>query len=131
MLSHLGGLMQLGNDIFDVWEDFHSDTKTAATTCVSIEQLWKKFSADLCTLFELAEKTSYSNEQINRFLNIISLALARVFVCLDQFEKLENTTNNKFQIEKYSRKQLICDMQKPKNQIKAVRYFIDISVIRA
>ncbi|MFO7719901.1 MAG: hypothetical protein R6W85_05600, partial [Gillisia sp.] len=50
---------------------------------------------------------------------------ARVFVCLDQFEKLEITTGNKFQIEHYSRKQLICDMQRPKNQLKALHYFIE------
>ena len=125
MLSHLGGLMQLGNDIFDVWEDFHSGTRTAANTCISIQQLRNDFSADLNTFFELVKKTSYPQKQVNRFLNIISLALARVFVCLDMFEKLEFTTVNKFQIEKYSRKQLICDMQKPKNQLKALRYLID------
>ncbi|CAM4153789.1 class 1 isoprenoid biosynthesis enzyme [Gillisia limnaea] len=130
LVSHLGGLMQLGNDVFDVWEDFHSGTKTSANTCFSIQQLRKDFSADLSTLFELAEKTSYSKKQIERFLNIISLALARVFACLDQFEKLEINTNNKFQIDKYSRKQLICDMQKPKNQIKAMRYFIDNPAIK-
>lgn len=125
LLSHLGGLMQLGNDIFDVWEDFHSGTKTAANTCFSIQQLRQDFSEDLNTFFKLVEKTSYSKKQTYRFSNIISLALARVFVCLDQFEKLEITTDNKFQTEKYSRKQLICDMQKPKNQLKALRYFID------
>lgn len=125
MISHLGGLMQLGNDIFDVWEDFHSGTKTAANTCFSIQQLRRDFSADFKTFFQLADKTSYSKKQVKRFSNIISLALARVYVCLDQFEKLEISTNNKFKIERYSRKQLICDMQKPKNQLKATRYFID------
>lgn len=129
MISHLGGLMQLGNDIFDVWEDFHSGTKTAANTCFSIQHLRKDFSADLNIFFELVNKTSYPKKQINRFSDIISLALARVFVCLDQFEKLEITTNNKFQIEKYNRKQLICDMQNPKNQLKALRYFIENPVV--
>lgn len=43
LLFHLGGLMQLGNDIFDTWEDFHAGIATAASTSNSIEQLRADF----------------------------------------------------------------------------------------
>lgn len=46
-LYHLGGLMQLGNDIFDVWEDHLSETQTAATICKNINELRSHFLMNL------------------------------------------------------------------------------------
>ncbi|QED37607.1 hypothetical protein FK178_07655 [Antarcticibacterium arcticum] len=127
LLSKLGGLMQLGNDIFDVWEDHREGTVTAATQCKNIPQLRKIFHNDLMKVYELASLTPYPRKQIHRFLQIITLALSRVFVCLDQFEVLQHQTGNIFSIEDYERKQLICDMQKPANQLKAIKYYLKTS----
>jgi len=124
MLFHLGGLMQLGNDIFDVWEDFKEETQTMATRCTTIAELREAFKKELDLFYNLAFETPYPRKQISRFLKITTLALARVFVCLDQFEDLECSSRNRFRIENYSRKQLICDMQKPVNQLKAIKYYL-------
>jgi len=123
-LYHLGGLMQLGNDIFDVWEDHQSNTLTAATICTEINELRTHFLKELKESFRLGRKMNYDKRRIKRFLKIISLAISRVFVCLDQFENLQSSTGNKFIIEKYSRKQLICNMQKISNQFKAMGWFL-------
>lgn len=124
LLYHLGGLMQMGNDIFDVWEDHGAGISTIATRCRNIKELRENFSNKYAETFRLAYNTPYRKKNIRQFLQISSLALGRVFVCLDQFEKLQATTNNEFQLRSYSRKQLICDMQKPKNQWKAINYFL-------
>lgn len=124
MLFHLGGLMQLGNDIFDVWEDFKEETQTMVTGGTTIAELREAFKKDLDLFYTLAFETPHPRKQIVRFLKITTLALARVFVCLDQFETLERSSGNRFRIENYSRKQLICDMQKPANQLKAIKYFL-------
>ncbi len=126
LLYHLGGLMQLGNDIFDVWEDFREGTQTIATHCTNIPELRETFEKDLNLTFKLALRNPYPKKQIRRFLKITTLAIARVFVCLDQFEALQHTTGNIFSIENYQRHQLICDMQKPANQLKAIKYFLKI-----
>lgn len=126
LLYHLGGLMQLGNDIFDVWEDHKEGTVTEASTCTDIEKLRKTFDDRLKETFILAEKTSYSKENIKKFLRMTTLALARVYVCLDQFLQLQHSSENIFRPEKYSRKQLICDMQKPGNQVSALRYYLKL-----
>lgn len=126
LLFHLGGLMQLGNDIFDVWEDYQSNTNTAATICTDIPELRAEFINEMHLTFKLAHETDFQNERIKEFLQSTTLALSRVLVCLDQFEKLQLSSGNQFLIEKYSRKQMICDMQKPKNQFKAIKYALNL-----
>ena len=126
LLFHLGGLMQLGNDIFDVWEDHQTDTKTAASLCYDIPELRRKFINEMQLSSKLARETNFQKDLVENFLRSTTLALSRVFVCLDQFEKLQLSTGNQFLIEKYSRQQMICDMQKPKNQLKAIKYALKL-----
>ncbi len=126
LLKHLGGLMQLGNDIFDVWEDYYSQTKTAATLCSDIPELRKKFKNEMHLTFKLARETDFPKNRVEGFLQNTALALSRVLVCLDQFEKLQKNTGNQFSVEKYSREELICDMQKAKNQLKAIKYALEL-----
>jgi len=125
-LNHLGGLMQLGNDIFDAWEDHQMDTKTAATICTDIPELRREFISEIQITFKLARETNFRKDQVENFLRSTTLALSRVLVCLDQFEKLQKTKGNQFSLEKYSREELICDMQKPKNQLKAINYALKL-----
>jgi len=56
-------------------------------------------------------------------LRIVSLVICRGFVCLDKLEKNEKLTDNLFSIENYKRKDLICDMSKPINFLKAINYY--------
>ncbi|MEP6262577.1 MAG: hypothetical protein ABJ092_13435 [Gillisia sp.] len=124
MLFHLGGLMQLGNDIFDVWEDHREGITTVPVQSISIPELRNVFEQELQLFYDLTWKIPFSPKQISQFLKITTLALARVFVCLDQFEALERSSGNRFRLENYSRKQLICDMQKPAYQLKAIKYYL-------
>lgn len=126
LLHHLGGLMQLGNDIFDVWEDHQNNINTLATRTTDIDNLNGYFQYELNKTFELAKACHYNPAHIQRFLKIIGLGISRVFVCLEQFKDLQNLSNGKFEVEKYSRKELICDMQQPRNQLKAIRYYFKI-----
>jgi len=126
LLKHLGGLMQLGNDIFDAWEDHQMDTKTAATICTDIPELRREFINEIQFTFKLAGETNFRKNQVENFLQSTTLALSRVLVCLDQFEKLQLSSGNLFLIEKYRREEMICDMQKPKNQFKAIKYALKL-----
>jgi len=126
LLNHLGGLMQLGNDIFDAWEDGQTDTKTAATICTDIPELRREFINEIQITFKLARDTNFQKDHVVNFLQSTTLALSRVLVCLDQFEKLQKTTGNQFLLKKYGREELICDMQKPKNQLKAINYALKL-----
>jgi len=126
LIYHLGGLMQLGNDIFDVYKDRQENIQTLATRTIDINVLRNYFQTELERSFELAKVCNYPAKNIEKFLKIISLGIARVYVCLDQFKLLQLKSDGKFDIEKYNRKELICDMQKPRNQLKAIQYYFEI-----
>lgn len=124
ILFQLGGLMQLGNDIFDIWEDTRDDINTMATAISDLKELRKYFTAELEKTYNMFSTVGFKTTSEIRFKRLINLAIARVYVCLDQFEALSYTTAGDFIVRKYSRKQLICDMQKPANQLKAIKYYL-------
>lgn len=124
MLYQLGGIMQLGNDIFDVWEDTRDGIATIATSTSNLKVLRKYFTAELEKTHTMLADIGLEAKTEKRFKRMINLALARVYVCLDQYEALAIKKSGKFNVMNYSRNQLICDMQKPKNQVKAINYYL-------
>jgi len=123
MIYHLGGLMQLGNDIFDIYKDTIKGIKTLVTTETDIEHLRHTFATLMDEAFNLAYKTNYKQKNIKSFLRFISMGICRTYVCLDMLKKLQKGNDNIFSPSKYSRKELICDMEKPKNLIKSILYY--------
>jgi len=124
MIYQLGGLMQMGNDIFDVWEDVHQNIQTLATKTTSINLLRNSFSTELEKTISLLSRCNYPIKQLQDFTRIILFGLSRVYVCLDQYMALQHSTTSTFQPEKYSRKQLICDMELFKNKKAAIKYYL-------
>ena len=125
MLYKLGGLMQLSNDIFDVYEDCRDGIHTLITTAKKINDVRTVFTAVMREGYRSAYQTSYSPVNIKRFLNMISAGIfSRSLVCLDHLEKNEATSNNIFQPHLYERKALICDMDTAINKWRSVKYHI-------
>jgi len=125
MLYCLGGLMQLSNDIFDVYKDQEQGIHTLVTTAKRIKDLRLFFSSLLAIGYEAAYKTGYPRKNIKLFLSIISLGIfSRCYVCLDQLEKLEKKSGNIFDPARYNRKDLVCDMDKGKNKLKSLKYHV-------
>ena len=65
---------------------------------------------------------NFESKNVVRFLDMIMPVVNRGFVCIDQFEKLEKNNNGVFEPKKFSRKQLICDMEKPVNLLRTFVY---------
>jgi len=121
ILFHLGGLMQMGNDIFDVFEDTIQGTETIFTRMTTVANGRSLFIKQWQHTFDLISDSDLQNTQL--FADIMAFGLARCFVCLNQFEKLEHFSGS-FQPKSYEREQLICDMEKPKNLLSAINHFI-------
>lgn len=127
MLYCLGGLMQLSNDIFDVYKDHTNGINTLVTTAKKIKELRFTYSALLQLGIEAAYKSGYPESNVIRFLNIISLGIfSRCYVCMDQLEKNETRSGNVFDPGAYSRKDLICDMDTATNKWRSFRYHLKI-----
>jgi len=125
MLYKLGGVMQLSNDIFDVYKDSRDGIHTLVTDATSITGLRKYFVEIYDDAVSAAYRCSYPRKQITEFLQLLSLAIfSRTMVCLDQFEKNESQSNGVFTPAQYTREALICDMDKAVNKWRSVAYLI-------
>ncbi len=124
MLYKLGGLMQLGNDIFDIYKDYKMEIKTLVTTENNIDNIHLLFVQLMRETLELTRKLNYPPKNVNRFVMFIMMGLGRVFVCLEMLKKQQLKTDNVFKIGKYSRKELICDMEKPLNILKGIAFYL-------
>lgn len=126
LLNDLGGLMQLANDIFDVYKDREAGIKTLVTETTHIKNIRTFLKNHLIEYYKNAFETGFPKKNVAEFLNILSIGIfCRCFVCLDQLERNEKLTGNEFSVHKYSRKQLICDMDKKINMLRSAWSFIN------
>ena len=124
-LNEMGGLMQFGNDIFDIYKDRISNIQTILTTAKKIEIVRQLFTNQMNKSFALTEQLSYKAKDKKKYLSLVTMSLcSRCFVCLDQLKMNEKATNLVFMPEKYTREQLVCDMDKRRNKIKTISYFL-------
>ena len=125
LMYKAGGIMQLANDVFDVYKDREAQIKTLVTTATKIKDVRVLFSKLLSAFYIESTSLPYPHRNIRIFLDILSIGIFnRCYVCLDQLEKNEMHTGNTFQVDKYSRKQLICDMDTKKNMLRSAAYFL-------
>ncbi len=122
LLMKIGLLGQLENDIFDIYQDYQEKIHTLATRTSSIKNLRAYYQSILNDVYNLIEQSGFPKRNKMRFARFIAIIAARGLVCLDQLEKLEN--DNRFNLQKYSREELICDMGTFKNTFKWLAYYL-------
>lgn len=128
MLYSLGGLMQVSNDIFDVYKDYKNGVHTLVTTTSKINNLRVYYHAVLRLGIDAAFRSGYPNIYVRKFLGILSIGIfSRCLVCLDQLEKNEKKSDGVFDPARYSRKDLICDMDTAGNKLRSLKYHLKIS----
>jgi hypothetical protein len=128
-LYKMGGLMQLGNDVFDIYKDVAKGIQTPVTTAKTVNEIRTLFKEQMKESFEVLAKTGYEPHNIKRSLRLVAMSLcSRCFVFFDQLEEAEKTTGGVFMPEKYSRTQLVCDMEKASNKRKTIQQFMKIRI---
>jgi len=128
MLSLLGGIGQLENDIFDIYKDSQQGIRTLATLTNKIDDLRKVYVDMMEQTFEMVRQTPYTRVNKNKFLHFISFIICRGLVCLDFLEEKEPQTNHQFVLNQYEKKDLICDMGKVSNTLKLFNHYTKIRV---
>lgn len=108
-IYQLGGLMQLHNDIFDLYRDLQEGIQTIPSTTESITILFNLFESEIEKTYLLVSKLPYPAIQKRKFYLLLSLAVQTGFHALNQYSGLEEKYGS-FTPQHYSREELVCDM---------------------
>ncbi len=123
MLYCIGGLMQLSNNIFDVYNDRQAGVSTLVTNATKIKDLRFQYTALLQVATEAAYKSGYSKKNTRKFLGLLHIGIfSRCYVCLDQLRTIEKRSGGIFKLNTYTRKDLVCDMDTVSNKMRSLRY---------
>ncbi|MFT6715736.1 MAG: hypothetical protein ACJA0Q_000365 [Saprospiraceae bacterium] len=126
LLMEIGGLLQYGNDIFDVHKDLNEGVYTHVNTVSDMTIVKKDFDKTLENLFVSIDEAGMSSFQTKALKEEVLIFSCRAMVCLDQYLALQSSTKNKFSLKSYGRKQLTCDMEKPSNILKTINYYLKL-----
>lgn len=123
MLMQLGSLIQLSNDIFDLYKDMQQGIHTLVTRTTNITELKKYYTDEIARFAQMVWALGYGRLRTLRFLDRFSITVfSRCYVCLEQFARLQQQTSNVFTPGNYSRQELVCDMDTANNKWKSVQY---------
>jgi len=119
----LGALVQLTNDMFDVYKDSQSGQQTLYTNSENLNELHRQYLTLINEFLTQIAGLGYKSRNTKKSLYEILVYFSRGIVCSNQLLALQQKNNDKFEINKFSRKELICDMEKISNIIKSLKYF--------
>ncbi|MEA3477970.1 MAG: hypothetical protein U9R60_07315 [Bacteroidota bacterium] len=121
----LGALVQLCNDVFDVWEDTRKGIKTLVDGNSNLASLRSEYLHLINSVLRFFESLNYKKPNLHKFFMQMILIIGRGLVCIDFLEKSQAENNGVFNPRNMQREQLICDMEKPGNFLKSLKYSLN------
>lgn len=118
----LGCLIQYTDDVFDIRRDYLGKIATLGTTTQDIRKIRAEYEGLIYKSFEAFKKLNYPPRKLQQFFMQILIIVSRGMVCLNQLVRVQEKHGGPFQIEKYSRAELVCDMEKPINMFRSFWY---------
>ncbi len=117
----LGYAMQQINDMFDVHKDVQNGQQTLYTNTSDLSFCNQQYQTTLNDYTQRFTVLPYPKKNKKKALLEISTVTGRGNVCLQQLRGL-SAGENDFYPARYSRLQLVCDMEKPVNIKKTVQF---------
>jgi hypothetical protein len=122
VLFLIGSLYQLGNDIFDLYKDVRDNIYTLVNTCADYEQFKKDFIERVQLQNEKIYALPYAKKDKEDFCIVMNTINARSLVAIEQFIKTQQRTGLKVNWWQLQRKNMIVDMEKPRNILRWLYY---------
>lgn len=122
VLFLIGSLYQLGNDIFDLYKDVRDKIYTLVNTCDDYNLFKKDFIERLRLQNQKIYALPYSKKDKEDFCIVMNTINARSLVAIDRFIETQKKYNGKVNWQELDRKEMIVDMEKPKNILKWMKY---------
>jgi hypothetical protein len=120
----LGGLIQLLDDLFDLFEDRQNGIRTLVSEMQSAEALSQQVKREIRETFRRFGQLSYSPQGIRAFFYALLLICSRGYVATRHFRKVAKNKDGPLRLENWSRAELVCDMEKGSNILLNIRYYL-------
>lgn len=111
-----GHLIQLTNDMYDVYKDLQNGQQTLFTNATDIIHYEKEYDKLIQSMTQSFLSLGYDRRHIRKCLHKLSAIASLGKVCLEQLKKCQDMTGGVFKAAGYSRSQLVCDMEKWSNR---------------
>ncbi len=121
VMQYGGNMIQMTNDIYDVRKDLIDNIKTLPLQLPSLQAFYDKIIADIKSLNFLCRQLETSKKEKKVFQLTINAIVARGLVAVDQLKRLQQKKGS-INLETWSRKELITDMEKPIKILKWIKY---------
>ena len=119
-IYQMGAIIQLTNDIFDVYKDSRAGISTLATRCCDMEELRNYYLSEVQKNMQQFRSLNYSRFRVRLFLLQYQLIVSRGVVALDQLLELQRNAGGDFDPSRFERRELICDMERWYNVRKSL-----------
>lgn len=123
LLYPISGLMQLINDLFDVWKDSQSGLYTIPILYPDYDKIEKRFLLEVASINEQVSMLPYSLQSRNNYLVRIHALNAMGWMSLQQ---LKAVTREK-PVSELGRKELVCDLDSLSQKISWIRHVNKLS----
>ena len=123
----LGGMIQMTNDLYDIYKDTIAGIYTFANTQNEFDKIRDQYVSQVHKYKLSIEKLDYDDSKKLLFQIKLSLIPALGFVALENLKQLQGNTERLKPFATYPRKDLIIDMEKVKNIIKLIKFSYQIA----
>ena len=123
----LGGMIQMTNDLYDIYKDTVAGIHTFANTQNEFDKIRDQYISQIHKYKTSVEKLDYDDSKKLTFQIKLSLIPALGFVALENLKQLQGKGDNLKPFKEYPRKDLIVDMEKVKNIIKLIKFSYQIA----
>ena len=121
----LGGVIQLTNDLYDIYKDMQEGIITLAVRAKQYEAIYALYHSHAVALNETIRQLPVTKNRKSDLSIILNVIAAFGHVALDNLKRLQaNNSNNSIlpAFENLARKELIIDMEKNINRYKLLKF---------
>ena len=111
----LGTMIQLSNDLFDIYKDTQQNIQTLATRCIDAYAIEKIFLEQVNKMRGCIHSLPYSKTRKQHFSIAMAATYSLGLVAIAQLKTLQGSEKTLPSFGSLPRKALIIDMEKPKN----------------
>ena len=118
----LGSVIQMTNDLFDIYKDVQAGIETFATRAKKSTEIESIYINQANILFKSIGKLPFSAKKRNKLLTTLSAIPSFGYIALENLKKIQGKANELPPMNTIERNKLIIDMEKPKNLMRLIKY---------